>query len=47
LYNDPIGRLLRLDVARDTREYFDEFYRIINTPELARLEIISRCLRRE
>lgn len=47
LYDDPVGRLLRLDVARDTRAYFDEFYRIINNPELARIEITSRCLRRE
>lgn len=47
LYDDPIGRLLRLDIANDTRKYFDEFYRIINTPELAQAEIIGRCLRRE
>ena len=47
LYDDPIGKLLRLDVANDTKKYFDEFYRIINTPELARIEILSRCLRRE
>jgi len=47
LYDDQIGKLLRLDVANDTRKYFDEFYRIINTPQLARSEIIDRCLRRE
>ena len=47
LYDDAIGKLLRLDVANDTRKYFDEFYRIINNPELARIEILSRCLRRE
>jgi hypothetical protein len=47
LYDDPIGKLLRLDVANDTKKYFDEFYRIINTPELARTEILSRCLKRE
>ena len=47
LYDDPIGKLLRLDVANDTKKYFDEFYRIINNPELARVEILSRCLRRE
>lgn len=47
LYNDQVGKLLRLDVANDTRKYFDEFYRIINTPELARSEILDRCLRRE
>ncbi|HEX6317173.1 MAG TPA: hypothetical protein VFZ73_20020, partial [Gemmatimonadaceae bacterium] len=47
LYDDPIGKLLRLDVVNDTKKYFDEFYRVINTPELAQSEIIGRCLRRE
>jgi hypothetical protein len=47
LYDDPVGKLLRLDVVRDTRKYFDEFYRLINTPELAQREILGRCIRRE
>jgi hypothetical protein len=47
LYDDQIGKLLRLDVATETRKYFDEFYRILNNRELAQLEILSRCLRRE
>jgi hypothetical protein len=47
LYDDQIGKLLRLDVANETRKYFDEFYRIINNRELAQAEIVSRCLRRE
>jgi hypothetical protein len=47
LYDDGIGKLLRLDVANDTKKYFDEFYRIINNRELAQTEIISRCLKRE
>jgi len=47
LYDDQVGKLLRLDVATDTRKYFDEFYRIINTPQLAKGEIFDRCLRRE
>jgi len=47
LYDDPIGKLLRLDVATDTRKYFDEFFRIINDPLLARTEILERCLKRE
>ena len=47
LYEDPVGKLLRLDIATDTRRYFDEFYRVINTPELAKSEIIDRCLKRE
>ena len=47
LYDDQIGKLLRLDVANDTKKYFDEFYRIINNRELAQSEIVTRCLRRE
>jgi hypothetical protein len=47
LYNDPIGKLLRLDVANDTKKYFDEFFRVINTPQLAKSEILDRCLRHE
>lgn len=47
LYDDPIGKLLRLDVVNDTKRYFDEFYRIINDPDLAQTEILTRCLRRE
>jgi hypothetical protein len=47
LYDDPVGKLLRLDVATETKKYFDEFFRIINTPQLAQAEILRRCLRRE
>jgi hypothetical protein len=47
LYDDQIGKLLRLDVANDTEKYLDEFYRIINNRELAQIEIVSRCLKRE
>lgn len=47
LYDDQIGKLLRYDVANDTKKYFDEFYRTINTPALAQSEIIGRCLKRE
>jgi hypothetical protein len=47
LYSDPIGKLLRVDVANDTKKYFDEFYRVINTPQLAKRDIIDRCLSHE
>jgi hypothetical protein len=47
LYDDQVGRLLRLDIATDTKRYLDDFYRTINTPELAQEHIFSRCLRRE
>jgi hypothetical protein len=47
LYDDPVGKLLRLDVANDTKKYFDEFFRVINTRELTQSEILGRCLTRE
>ena len=47
LYDDQVGKLLRLDVATDTKRYIDEFYRIINSPVLAKSEILDRCLKRE
>lgn len=47
LYSDPIGKLLRPNVANDTKKYFDEFYRVINTPQLAKREILDRCLKHE
>jgi hypothetical protein len=47
LYSDPIGKLLRFDVANDTKKYFDEFYQVINSTELAKSEILDRCLKRE
>ena len=47
LYDDRVGQLLRLDVVNDTKKYFDEFYRVINDRELARLEILTRCLARD
>ena len=44
LYSDPIGRLLLGDRAKETLEYFDEFYATITNPRDARREIISRCI---
>lgn len=46
LYDDAIGKQLRWDVTNDTRKYFDEFYRVINSPLLAKAEILDRCLKR-
>ena len=43
LYDDPIGKLLRWEVANDTRKFFDDFYRVINDTALARVEIMERC----
>lgn len=44
LYKDPIGRLLLGDRAKETLEYFDEFYETINSPRDAKREIIGRCI---
>ena len=46
LYKDPIGRLLLGDRAKETLEYFDEFYATITNPRDAGREIINRCLGR-
>lgn len=43
LYNDSIGRLLLGDRAKETLEYFDDFYATITNPRDARREIIGRC----
>ena len=44
LYTDPIGRLLLGDRAKETLEYFDEFYETIDNPRYAKREIIGRCI---
>lgn len=44
LYKDSIGRLLRGDRAKETLEYFDEFYETITNPRDAKREIIGRCI---
>ena len=46
LYHDSIGRLLAGDRAKETLEYFDEFYKTINDPRDAKREIMERCLGR-
>jgi hypothetical protein len=46
LYHDPIGRLLDEDRAKETLEYYDEFYRTIGDPKDAKREIEDRCINR-
>jgi hypothetical protein len=46
LYHDDIGRLLDADRAKETLEYFDEFYKTIGNPTDAKREIEDRCIRR-
>jgi hypothetical protein len=46
LYRDSIGRLLDEDRAKETLEYYDDFYNTINDPKEAKREIIERCINR-
>ena len=43
LYDDPVGKLLDRGIARETLEYFDEFYRVINDSRSARSKILKAC----
>jgi hypothetical protein len=45
LYRDPVGRLLRPQLARETLAYFDEFYRILESPASVRREFVDACVR--
>jgi ADP-dependent phosphofructokinase/glucokinase len=44
LYRDEIGRLLRKETVDATLRYFDEFYRTINNPRMAKEAIVDGCL---
>jgi hypothetical protein len=44
LYRDHIGQLLKGDRAKETIEYFDDFYKVINDKYEVKREIIDRCL---
>src|SRR5689334_5112899 len=45
LYRDPIGRLLEGNRAKETLEYFDDFFSTIEHPNDANREIIDRCVK--
>src|SRR5262249_10290493 len=45
LYRDPIGKLLPEATVKETLSYFDDFYRVINSPRAAGYEIVKVCLR--
>lgn len=45
LYRDPIGKLLPEATVKGTLSYFDDFYRVINSPRAAGYEITKVCLR--
>lgn len=42
--DDPVGRLLKPGVVKNTLEYFDEFYKTINDPKAGKRDIIDACL---
>ena len=44
LYSDPIGRLLLGDRAKETLDYFNDFYETIGSPRDAKREIMGRCI---
>jgi len=44
LYRDSLGQLLKGDRVKETLEYFDDFYKTINDPRMAKHEIKDRCL---
>jgi hypothetical protein len=44
LYHDSIGQLLKGDRAKETLEYFDDFYKTIQDRGDAKAQIINRCL---
>jgi len=46
LYRDPIGRLLKGDRAKETIEYFDEFYEVIQDKGQAKRAMLDRCINR-
>jgi len=46
LYSDKVGQLMDPKVARETLQYFDEFYKTINNPGDAKNEIIKSCIGR-
>jgi hypothetical protein len=46
LYRDPLGKLLRPKTVDETLRYFDEFYKTIDDPSLAKDDIINACLGR-
>lgn len=44
LYGDQVGSLLDRRIAKETLEYFDDFYRTINDPKSARRNIFEACV---
>jgi len=43
LYRDPLGKLLKQNIVDETLQYFDDFYKIINEPRMAKMNIQEAC----
>jgi len=44
LYSDTIGKLMKPDLVKNTLEYYDDFYKVINDPKAVRREIVKPCV---
>lgn len=44
LYSDPIGKLMKPDMAKSTLDYYDDFYKVINDPKATKREIFKACV---
>ncbi|HEY9227376.1 MAG TPA: hypothetical protein VIP11_12055 [Gemmatimonadaceae bacterium] len=44
LYSDSLGKLLKPNTVKETLQYFDEFYRIINDQRAFKNEVVNACL---
>ena len=45
LYSDDIGKLMSPKVAKETLEYFDDFYEKINDPRALKRDIVDACVK--
>jgi hypothetical protein len=44
LYHDQIGKLVQPDIVKETLEYYDDFYKIINDPRALKRNVLEACL---
>jgi hypothetical protein len=43
LYKDRIGQLMKPKIVEETLKFYDEFYKTINNPRLAKRQILDAC----
>jgi len=44
LYRDQIGKLIQPDIVKETLEYYDDFYKVINDQRQFKRDVIEACL---